>query len=893
MTTDNEASDTLKDWWASKNVYQLCRYFFNVEITPKQDEIVRSVAFAENKRVVIICMTRYGKCGKFNILVDDGRVMNIKDIQEGMEVLSLDESTGKIVKDKVIRKVNNGIKEVFELTTKTGRVTQLTANHPLLTPKGWMQLHELKKGDMIAVPRIIPFEGKGRYNLGKLKILGYMLGDGCLTVKHTLMFTNEDPLIIQEIKRSLPKKYYLRKDQNEFAYSIRLVEQNNSKRHNQHNLRKWFTGLGLSEVNSHTKRIPDFIFTLKNRYIAVLLNRMYCCDGWASVISTKKIPQLGYCSVSKEMIHQMQHLLLRFGILSSIHTRTVKLNGKSFIAYEIIINGKESILKFIKDIGIFSKSKQLRKIQEIYKTKRKSNECFDRIPFIDLGIALQQKRAYSKIGVNINWNKSRRNIGRNNLQKIAEYEQSEDIRKVSNNDILWDEVKDITYLENDTVWDIEIEKNHNFVADDIIVHNSYCLSMGILLWILSNKDKRIALIAPTNEKTAIIRNYIYGFIIASPVFSALVDLEKSGITKIKKEVSRKRITFKNGMELRMLSAEGQGEALMGFGASFVLVDEACDIDYEVYRSKITRMLGDDPDSIYVEISNPWHKDNHVWEHWINPDWKHIHIGVDIALKEARITEQFRQEQESTLTSMEYTILYKAEFPEESEDQLIKYSWIQRAIRPIPVGLQGVKKLGCDIARGGNDSTVLTSLIHTQEGVYVATAIEEHNQQDTMQTVSNIMKLNQVSDFDKIVVDTSGLGAGVTDRLRETKRDTKFKAEIIAYEGGKSSTVDFKRKTPEKKEIRVRFLNIKAEAYFHLRELFEEDRIIIPKHPKLIDQLSKMKWELTSSEKIVIKDPGEKEGDTAEKKSPDFSDSLCYGCWEGTKSGLIIQSLAIK
>ncbi len=54
----------------------------------------------------------------------------------------------------------------------------------------------------------------------------------------------------------------------------------------------------------------------------------------------------------------------------------------------------------------------------------------------------------------------------------------------------------------------------------------------------------------------------------------------------------------------------------------------------------------------------------------------------------------------------------------------------------------------------------------------------------------------------------------------------------------------------------------------------------------------MKWDPTSSEKIIIYDPGEMEGDTSEKKSPDFSDSLCYMCWEGSKIPLAFTNLDI-
>ena len=47
----------------------------------------------------------------------------------------------------------------------------------------------------------------------------------------------------------------------------------------------------------------------------------------------------------------------------------------------------------------------------------------------------------------------------------------------------------------------------------------------------------------------------------------LLDLDRSGKErKIRKEVSKRRMTWKNGVEMRTLSAEGQGEQLMGFGA---------------------------------------------------------------------------------------------------------------------------------------------------------------------------------------------------------------------------------------------------------------------------------------------------------------------------------------
>jgi hypothetical protein len=415
---------------------------------------------------------------------------------------------------------------------------------------------------------------------------------------------------------------------------------------------------------------------------------------------------------------------------------------------------------------------------------------------------------------------------------------------------------------------------------------SFCVSMGILLWIKGNPGKKVTIIAPTNEKTSIIRNHIYNFIVGSRLFTSLVDIDRKGFERLRKEVSRRRVTFKNRVEMRTLSAEGKGEQLMGFGADLIVVDEECDIDYEVYRARISRMLGDNPDSIYIGIGNPWHRDNQMWQHWSDPNWNKIHIEYKEALLEGRVSAAFIAEQQALLTEREFQILYAAEFPEESEDQLIPYSWIKRAVREIPEGITGLKVLGVDVARGGNDSTVFTYGIRTTENVYIAQEGEEYRKQDTMETTAKIIDLEKRIGFYRVTIDAGGLGGGPYDRLKE-KKGEGFKPIIIPYEGGKSSITEFQRKTRERKEIKTRFLNIKAEAYFRLRGLFEEERIIISpalakKYPKYIDQLLKMKWGMTTSEKIRIFDPGVAPDDSSEEKSPDFSDSLCYMCWEGVK-----------
>lgn len=437
-------------------------------------------------------------------------------------------------------------------------------------------------------------------------------------------------------------------------------------------------------------------------------------------------------------------------------------------------------------------------------------------------------------------------------------------------------------------WDIDLKTNQRKIVRSIAFSHSkrvviscitrygksYCVSMGVLLWIIRNSNKRVALIAPTNEKTSIIRNYIYNFITMSETFSGLVDIEKKGVERIRKEVSRRRMTFKNGVELRTLSAEGKGEQLMGFGADLVVVDEECDIDYEVYRARITRMLGDNSESVYVGIGNPWHRDNQMWQHWINPDWLHIHIDWRIALEEGRISQEFLDEQRNELTAIEFEVLYEANFPSTAPDALIEWNWIERAYTNRPEIPKGKTVIGMDVAEMGLDLTVVTPGIITDDMFYFAFEPEHWGKQETMPTVGRTIPIIEKFNPVHIQVDATGIGSGVHSRLSELKTEGLIKCDVYAFKGGLA---------PNGLKDKQRFANMKAMAWWYLRKLFEEGKISIPKHRVLIDQLSKMKWEFTSSHKIRIRDPGTKEGDTAEQKSPDFADSLCYMCFEPVRT----------
>ena len=387
---------------------------------------------------------------------------------------------------------------------------------------------------------------------------------------------------------------------------------------------------------------------------------------------------------------------------------------------------------------------------------------------------------------------------------------------------------------------------------------TFCVSIGVSLYILFNENKRIALLAPSGAQTEIIRNYISDCILRCPLLRDLADFDRSGSqgSKLKKEASRTRLTFKNGCEYRVISAEGDAYRLMGFGADLTVKDESALIGREA-SVKIARMTGDDPEhAILVEITNPWDKDSKAYDHWIDPDWYHIHVDWRQGVKEGRTTVAHIMEMKNKETTpMDFVILYESRFPDESEDALISWAWLTKA-RDTKILEYSIKRriLGIDVAEGGRDLTVVCNIIETTEGDYILEHIESWGKEpDTMVTVSKIEREIAKFKATKINVDAIGVGKGVFDRLKE------LHYPVFGIKVGRKPTREG-----------TRYANQKSQFYWNLRTLFEKGKIKIPNNTLLITQLNNMKYELQkTSKKIIIVDPDD--------KSPDFGDALMLGC----------------
>jgi len=451
--------------------------------------------FQRSDLIIIAGRPSMGKCLSFDskIVLSDGSFVTIEDIynRQKAQILTL-ENNWKFQITEPSKFIDDGIKPVFRVTTKLGRFVESTLTHPFLTIQGWRPLGELKPGDKIAVPRQLNCFGTEKLPEYQVKILGYLLGDGGLPNINRISFKDSP----ESTPPTPPYQGGAERDHSrikqDFVESIQQFIENKpeispplTNGRVRDGLVIWLEKIGLWGKNSHQKNIPEIIFKLERSQIALFLNRLFATDGWATILASSQC-QLGYGSVSEELVRQVQHLLLRFGIIATLKKRSIKYKETRRTAWQLDITDALSIKTFISEIGIFSKEETLLKIEQALMNKRYQTnrdlipiEIWQEIATVKGDESWQNlaKRAgipgYSNIHV------GKRQLSRERLWTLATALDNLPLQQLATSEIYWDEIVSIEFVGEKQVYDLTIPETHNFVANDICVHNtSFAVGLG-------------------------------------------------------------------------------------------------------------------------------------------------------------------------------------------------------------------------------------------------------------------------------------------------------------------------------------------------------------------------------------------------------------------------------
>ncbi|XWK87620.1 MAG: DNA polymerase III subunit alpha [Phormidium sp.] len=118
-----------------------------------------------------------------------GRLVTLSEIAKkpeywlGRKVFSLDLKSQKISQQPITEIHPNGIRDVWEITTKTNRTIKATDDHLFYTLLGWKPLKAFKVGDRIGLAKTLPITHNSEISDAQIKLTADLIGDGHLSTR--------------------------------------------------------------------------------------------------------------------------------------------------------------------------------------------------------------------------------------------------------------------------------------------------------------------------------------------------------------------------------------------------------------------------------------------------------------------------------------------------------------------------------------------------------------------------------------------------------------------------------------------------------------------------------------------------------------------------------------
>jgi replicative DNA helicase len=313
----------------------------------------RTQGFQRSDLIIVAGRPSMGKCLAHNaeLVLADGSIATIEEIYQRRQAQLL--TLGKDWKFSLTEPsafIDDGIKPVFRVTTRLGRIVETTLTHPYLTVEGWRPLGELKVSDRIAVPRAIDIFGT-----------------------ETLQPQEIQELVDQTIQQG---------------------------------------------------EVPAIVFRLVRSQILLFLNHLFATEYWA---------ELNFATSSERLARQIQHLLIRFGIVAQLRLQLVDQQLCSVV--EILHERRDP------QNSEFSKNSEFLPHERSQPTQNSP------------AFLLRDRSSVTVLDKPTN--------------------------PLIHSEIYWDAIVSIEYVGDKQVYDLTIPETHNFVANDICVHNTaFCLGLA-------------------------------------------------------------------------------------------------------------------------------------------------------------------------------------------------------------------------------------------------------------------------------------------------------------------------------------------------------------------------------------------------------------------------------
>ncbi|WP_189553089.1 phage terminase large subunit [Mesorhizobium sp. M8A.F.Ca.ET.021.01.1.1] len=332
---------------------------------------------------------------------------------------------------------NQGKRPVMLVRTVSGRVLYPHAEHPFLTPGGWVQAQHLKAGDVLAQQREFGIRNHSGRTLDEFILAGYMMAAGMIRgrVYSRIMtidrhFRTDDPEIMQDMIDTAKRLGFRAKISKKVSYgeAIQTCKLEQKFAH-------WLKTNGMLGEHRHSMRIPAWVFKGSITEIGGFMGAIFAMD--ATLAPSRHAQSNGLNKMvirvrNGAIVADLQRLLARLGARSALDKHLVgNWNYEPTTFWSLSIPDAE-------DQFYLQKTLRIRGVnQRLWQAPIVPRQFFD---------------------------------GRYAADKIVEIIPDWDVR----------ETKCLT-----------VEEDHSFLASGIVVHNStYCSRLFPAWWMGKRENKK-------------------------------------------------------------------------------------------------------------------------------------------------------------------------------------------------------------------------------------------------------------------------------------------------------------------------------------------------------------------------------------------------------------------
>lgn len=300
-----------------------------------------------------------------------GKWPTLKSFSGGLVATAARED-GKVITGTGTEAFIEGEGDMYTVTFKSGRQIKVWEGHRFLgwnrekfssgrkvsfaQSQGisWKRLWDMRVGDHVAVSSYVP-EPKETLVIPDWAVewAGLIIGDGCVSgeYKHNLVIGHQSPVELAHVTKmieGLSLKASIRDDGSKYIVTPTMI---NKKKHG-NPLREVLREFGILGTNSHTKKIPDEFYSLSNKQVALFISRLIDTDGWISISNTIEI---GYGSVSEELIDGILRLLLRLGVFATKVRKKSTYKGENHFSWQLKVRRDEDVRNLLNQLTLLDK----------------------------------------------------------------------------------------------------------------------------------------------------------------------------------------------------------------------------------------------------------------------------------------------------------------------------------------------------------------------------------------------------------------------------------------------------------------------------------------------------------------------------------------------------------